>query len=298
MHWPWRPSILVAVVTAVLLTSGSTDGAEPGAEPGAAGGHRTEVVISGVPYVIDVVEPFPGTLLVSAGAESPGGRLVRFALPENAATPLAARSGEALLSSRWRLGPIVSYHLTGRIYVGVAERGQILQLPQVTRDLSVLARWEPELFIVGLTAVHDFTFGADSRLLVADGSRILETPIYFTPPMAATRLRTVHQCAGTCLGVAVARSGALHVREADGQAGRVVRRDSSGTVHVVASGLPPGRGSAHGPPMTTCSSPPRPGSSRSPRSAGWSALSRVSRALLGSIWTATVTRSSPTLLAD
>jgi len=204
--------------------------------------YRVEVVVSGVPHVIDAIEPFPGVLLASVGAAVPGSRLLRFPLSNDPPGPVVGLSGDALLSSRWRLGPIETYRFTGRIYVGVPEQGQIIELPPLTRDLPALAHWEPRPFIVGLTALHDFAFGSDSRLRIADGARVLEAPIYFTPPMEAARLRTIHRCPGACQGVAVVGKDLL-VLEADGQAGRVVRRDSRGIVQVVVAAPPrPGEG--------------------------------------------------------
>ncbi len=233
-QWPRH-----AVAAAILLAWGAT----AGAASSVAAGYRVEVVLSGVPHVIDAVEPFRDVLLVAIGAESPGSRLLRFAVTEGSTAALALRDGEALVLSRARLGPIVTYAITGRIYVGVSDQGQILQLPPLTLDLSTLARWEPEPFVVGLAAIHDFAFAPDGRLLVAAGARVLETPVYFTPPVDAARLRTAYQCAEACLGVAVAADSALLVLEADGQGGRAVRRDGTGAVRVVAAGLPrPGDG--------------------------------------------------------
>ena len=223
-------------------------GATASADASVAAGYRVEVVLGDVPHVIDAVEPFRDVLLVTIGAESPGSRLLRFAVTEGNAAPLALRDGEALVLSRGRLGPIVTYSITGRIYVGVSDPGQILQLPPPTLDLSTLARWAPEPFVVGLTGVHDFAFAPDGRLMVAAGARILETPVYFTPPVDAARLRTAHGCAEACLGVAVAPDGALLVLEADGSGGRAIRRDATGAMRVVAAGLPrPGDGLRVGP---------------------------------------------------
>ena len=237
----WRRAALTA---ALLLACGPAAGDGVSVAPG----YRVEVVLSGLPYLIDAVEPFRGVLLVSAGAESPGSRLLRFTVPESASTPLAPRSGEALLWSRSQLGPIVTYELTGRMYVGVAEPGPILQLPTVTLDLSTLSRWTPEPLVVGLAALHDFAFAPDGRLLVAAASRVLEAPVYFTPPVDASRLRPVHQCVGACRGVAVTRAGDLLVLEADGPGGRIVRRDPGGSVRVVATDLArPGDGLRLGP---------------------------------------------------
>jgi len=238
-QWPRH-----AAVAAVLLAWGAT----AGAAPSVAAGYRVEVVLSGAPHVIDAVEPFRDVLLVSTGAESPGSRLLRFSVTEDSTAPLALRDGETLVLSRARLGPIVTYAITGRIYVGVSGEGRILQLPPLTLDLSMLARWEPEPFVVGLAAMHDFAFAPDGRLLVAAGARVLETPVYFTPPVDAARLRTVYQCAEACLGVAVAGDSALLVLEADGPGGRAIRREVTGAVRIVAAGLPrPGDGLRVGP---------------------------------------------------
>ena len=237
-QWPRH-----AVAAAILLAWGAT----AGAASSVAAGYRVEVVLS-VPHVIDAVEPFRDVLLVATGAESPGSRLLRFTVTEGSTAALALRDGEALVLSRARLGPIVTYAITGRIYVGVSAQGQILQLPPLTLDLATLARWEPEPFVVGLPAIHDFAFAPDGRLLVAAGARVLETPVYFTPPVDAARLRTAHECAEACLGVAVAGDSALLVLEADGQGGRAIRRDGTGAVRVVAEGLPrPGEGLRVGP---------------------------------------------------
>ena len=76
---------------------------------------------------------------------------------------------------------------------------------------------------------------------------MLAAPIYFTSPVDAARLPTIYRCRGVCQGVAVVGDDLL-VLEADDQTGRVIRRDSSGAVHLVAGGLPhPGEGVRVGP---------------------------------------------------
>jgi len=229
-----------ALGLALLALGGSSIA---GAEPTVAPGVQVEIVIRGLPHVSDAIELFPGELLVSAGAEAPGGRLIRFSPAAGEPVPAPGSSGEVLLWSRWRLGAITTYAVTGRIYVAVPEEGQVIQLPQLTRDLATLARWEPQPYIRGLAALRDFAFGADGRLRVADGARILETPIYVTPPVDAGQLRTVHECASACQGVAVGPNGDLFVLEADDRGGRVLARDTRGAVRVLAEGLPrPGEG--------------------------------------------------------
>jgi hypothetical protein len=240
---PARQSVayrLIRLVTAALLAVGSPVGAELSVAPG----YRVEVVARDLPYAIDAIEPFRGTLFVSVGAPMPGGRLLRFALPADAPTPISAQSAMTYWSSA-RLSPLVAYLLTGRVHAGVPEQGRVIKLPELeapwrseSAENLAAAEWTPESLIVGLMAIHDLTFGSDGRLLVADGARVLETPVYFTPPIDGGYLRTVHQCAGSCQGVAVAGNGDLLVLEADGPAGRVVRQGRGGAVHVVAAGLP------------------------------------------------------------
>lgn len=221
-----------AVAVALLLLAGAGEGAA--ADRVAAPGYRVETVVSDLPYALDAIELFRGDLLVSAGAPSPGGRLLRYGLRGNRAGPLPARSGEAVLWSRTRLAPLVTYRLTGRAHAGLAEAGRVVQLSQ---------QWESDDLIVGLSALHDFAFRPDGRLLIADGARVLETPIYVTPPADAASLATVHRCARVCHGVAVSPADEVYVLEDDGEGGRVVRLDAAGGPRVLASGLPrPGSG--------------------------------------------------------
>ena len=225
-----------------------------GTELAVAPGYRAEVIVSGSLYLIDAIEPFQGALFVSVGAPMPGGRLLRFALPEDAPKPVSTRSAVALWSSA-RLNPIVADRFGGRVHAGVPDQGRVVKLSELhppwrneSAENMATFQSQPETLIVGLTALRDLTFGLGGRLLIADGVRILETPLYFTPPMNAAQLRTVHQCSGACQGVAVAGNGDLVVLEADEQTGRVIRRDSDGNVRVVAAGLPrPGEGLCFGP---------------------------------------------------
>lgn len=241
---------LTSLVTAALLGVGSPVGAELSAAPG----YRVEVVARDLPYALDAIEPFRGALFVSVGAPLPGGRLLRFTLPEDAPLPVSAQSALAIWSSA-RLSPIVAYYFTGRVHAGVPEQGRVIKLPQLpapwrseSAENLAAAEWTPEPLFVGLKAIHDLAFGADGRLLLADGDRVLETPVYFTPPVDAGRLRTVHRCSGSCQGVAVAGNGDLLVLEAVGLTGQVVRRGPTGIVHVLAAGLPrPGEGLRLGP---------------------------------------------------
>ncbi len=243
--------LAVALLSLALLAAPL---AAVGAELAVAPGYRAEVIVSGLSYLIDAIEPFQGALFVSVGGPMPGGRLLRFALPADAPKPMSAQSAVGLWSSA-RLNPIVADRFTGRVHAGVPDQGRVVKLSELyppwrSESAENMAAFQsaPETLIVGLIALRDLTFGPDSRLLIADGGRILETPIYSTPPMDAAQLRRVHQCSGACQGVVAAGNGDLVVLEADGQTGRVVRRDSGGNVRVVAAGLPrPGEGLRFGP---------------------------------------------------
>ncbi len=223
-----RGAVTVHVVIGALAVALGAAGATPAAERAVAPGYRVESLVTGLPYALEAVEPFRGVLLVSVGAATPGGRLMRFVLRADAPTPLAARSGEAVLWSRTRLVPLVTYRLTGRVHAATGEAGEVLQFA---------GEWEPQPLVVGLPAVHDLAFRPDSRLLVAAGGRVLEGPIYIGPPLDAARLRPVHRCAGECRGVAVVGEGGMVVLEADGDAGRIVQVEGDGVARVVAGGL-------------------------------------------------------------
>jgi hypothetical protein len=82
--------------------------------------YRAEVVVSGMAFVTDVIEPSRDVLYVAVGASSPGGRLIRFTVPEGAHAPLAA-SRSVQLWSRDRLSPIVAYKFSIRVHAGVPD---------------------------------------------------------------------------------------------------------------------------------------------------------------------------------
>jgi hypothetical protein len=240
---------LVSLVTAAMLVGGLPAAAELVVAPG----YRVQVIARDLPYALDVIEPFRGTLFISVGAPLPGGRVLRLALPD-ASLPVSTENAMTIWSAA-RFSPIVAYHFTGRVHAAVPEQGRVIKLPELpmpwrgeSAENLADANWTPETLVVGLTAIHDLTFASDGRLMLADGARVLESPIYFTPPIDAARLRSAHRCAGSCQGVAVAENGDLLVLESMGSMGRVVRVAPSGTVDVLAEGLPgPGEGLRLGP---------------------------------------------------
>jgi hypothetical protein len=112
------------------MTGVSFSVAADGGEPVAAPSYRAEVVASGMAFLTDVIEPSRGVLYVSVGSESPGGRLLRFTVSEDAHAPLAA-SQSVQLWSRDRLSPIVAYKFSIRVYAGVPDQGRVIKLPEL-----------------------------------------------------------------------------------------------------------------------------------------------------------------------
>ena len=126
--------------------------------------YRAEVVVSGMAFVTDVIEPSRDVLYVAVGASSPGRRLVRFTVPEGAHAPLAA-SRSVQLWSRDRLSPIVAYKFSIRVHAGVPDQGRVIKRPELIppwrpESATNLAEHQsaPESLIEGLTGVHDLAF--------------------------------------------------------------------------------------------------------------------------------------------